>query len=546
MRLLPVAAMVAAIVTCARVAASSESAACAPCHRAIYDSYQRTPMAASSGEAGRAVPPEAFGRAAFTHAASGFRYRVSRTRGSLRMDFEKATNLSLSGRKPLAWFVGSGAVARSYLLVADGFLFEAPVSYYSASASWDLAPAYDRYAYPFLTRPIAPACLSCHASGIAVVPGTQNRFGPNPFREGGITCERCHGTGEAHIAKMKSGQGEGGSGILNPPNLMADRRDSICAQCHLSGEVRVNRPGATWDTYRPGDRLADSMTVFVRAQVSPGMTVNSHFEKLGQSACKRRAGDRLWCGSCHDPHSVPAAPQRAAWFRRKCLNCHAEQPCKESPAARARRQDDCTACHMPKSPVIDALHVVYTDHSVPRRPRPAALPPADADLVPFEGFTASARDLALAYAITAARQPPAPGRTRALQLLEAAERDSPDDSEVLLYLAEIYRTGGQPDRAIPLYRRAMRLDPTEVTASVGLGGILFERGQYRESIRLWQDALSRNSGLVLVSTNLAMAQWNSGELASAESTLRRVIDLSPGFQPARDLLRRLQDALAGR
>jgi hypothetical protein len=63
---------------------------------------------------------------------------------------------------------------------------------------------------------------------------------------------------------------------------------------------------------------------------------------------------------------------------------------------------------------------------------------------------------------------------------------------------------------------------------------------------LWQDALSRNSGLVLVSTNLAMAQWNSGDLASTESTLRRVIDLSPGFQPARDLLRRLQDALAGR
>ncbi len=538
--------LVAAIALWVRAAAGAESAACAPCHRAIYDSYQHTPMAASSGEAGRATPAEAFGRAAFTHVASGFRYRVSRNRGNLWMEFEKTADPSLRGKKQLVWFVGSGAVARSYLLVADGFLFEAPVAYYSAGASWDLAPAYDRYAYPFLTRPIAPACLTCHASGLAVVPGTQNRFGPRPFRESGIACERCHGPGEAHIEKMKSGQGEGDSRILNPANLMADRRDSVCAQCHLSGEVRVNRPGGTWDTYRPGARLADSMTVFVRAQVSPGMTVNSHFEKLAQSACKQRAGDRLWCGSCHDPHSVPAAPERAAWFRRKCLNCHAEQPCKETPAVRARRQDDCTACHMPKSPVTDALHVVYTDHSIPRRPRPAASPPAGTDLVPFEGFTASLRDQALAYAIAAVRQPPAPGPTRALQLLKAAEQNSPDDSEVLLYLAEIYRTGGQPDRAIPLYRRAMRLDPTQVTASVGLGGILFERGQYSESIRLWQDALSRNSGLVLVSTNLAMAQWNSGDLASTESTLRRVIDLSPCFQPARDLLRRLLDALARR
>ena len=123
------------------------------------------------------------------------------------------------------------------------------------------------------------------------------------------------------------------------------------------------------------------------------------------------------------------------------------------------------------------------------------------------------------------------------------ERNSPDDAEVLLYLAEIYRNTGQEDRAIPLYRRAMRLDPAQVTASVGLGGILFERGDDREAIPLWQDALSKNSGLVMVGTNLAMAQWRSGDRAAAESTLRKVIDLSPGFQPARDLLKRFQEAL---
>ena len=95
--------------------------------------------------------------------------------------------------------------------------------------------------------------------------------------------------------------------MVNPAKLAAERRDSVCAQCHLSGEVRVMRPGAAWDSYRAGDRLADSMTVFVRAGVSPGMRVTSHFEKLAQSACKRASGDRLWCGSCHDPHAVPSA-----------------------------------------------------------------------------------------------------------------------------------------------------------------------------------------------------------------------------------------------
>jgi hypothetical protein len=46
----------------------------------------------------------------------------------------------------------------------------------------------------------------------------------------------------------------------------------------------------------------------------------------------------------------------------------------------------------------------------------------------------------------------------------------------------------------------------------------------------------------MVATNLGMAQWRTGDLAAAESTLQKVIDLSPGFQPARDLLKRLQEA----
>jgi len=190
-----------------------------------------------------------------------------------------------------------------------------------------------------------------------------------PFGEGGIGCERCRGAGDAHAAS--------GAHIVNPAKLAPDRRDSICAQCHLSGEMRVFRAGASWNSYHPGDRLSDSLTVFVRSGVTPGMRVTSHFEKLAQSACKRAAGDKLWCGSCHDPHSVPAAADRAAWFRTKCLSCHAPNACTEMPVNRARRQDDCIACHMPKSAVNDAQDVVYTDHSIPRRPRPQSAPPPD-------------------------------------------------------------------------------------------------------------------------------------------------------------------------
>jgi hypothetical protein len=241
---------------------AAPSSACAPCHREIYNRYRATPMALTSGAPGGDLP-----RGTITHAASGFRYRITGD----SFEFSKA---EIHGSRSLSWFIGSGAAARSFLIADDGYLFEAPVTYYAASRKWDLSPAYDRYAYPFLTRPVLPACLNCHASGVSPIAGTHNRFADPPFTESGIACERCHGAGERHIASAKA------TDIVNPAKLPADRRDSICSQCHLSGDVRVMRPGAAWNTYRPGDRLADSVAVFVRAGNTAGLTVTSHVEKL--------------------------------------------------------------------------------------------------------------------------------------------------------------------------------------------------------------------------------------------------------------------------
>jgi Flp pilus assembly protein TadD len=199
---------------------------------------------------------------------------------------------------------------------------------------------------------------------------------------------------------------------------------------------------------------------------------------------------------------------------------------------------------MTKSPVVDAQHVVYTDHSIPRRPRTSEAGPAqDAGLVVFGGGRAEPRDIALAYAIAASRTRDAAIEARATKFLQEAEHNSPDDVEVLLYLAEQYRNGNQEDQAVPLYQRAIRLDPTQVTASVGLGGILMQRGQYTEAIHLWQDALSKNGGLELVRINMAMAQWRSGDLRSAESSLVKAIELNPGFATPVELLQRLRQQL---
>src|ERR1039457_1548836 len=113
----------------------------------------------------------------------------------------------------------------------DGFLYQAPCSWYAASGKWDLSPGYQQYDSLFLTRGVETVCLKCHASRVQATLGTTNGYGVPPFQEGGVSCERCHGPGEAHVA---------GSGkMINPAKLAPERRDNICAQCHLSGEARI-------------------------------------------------------------------------------------------------------------------------------------------------------------------------------------------------------------------------------------------------------------------------------------------------------------------
>ena len=42
--------------------------------------------------------------------------------------------------------------------------------------------------------------------------------------------------------------------MVNPAKLTAERRDSVCMQCHLEGEARIARAGRSQDDYRPGER----------------------------------------------------------------------------------------------------------------------------------------------------------------------------------------------------------------------------------------------------------------------------------------------------
>jgi hypothetical protein len=509
------------------------SQACAPCHAAIYRSYMQTPMARSSGRVGTGAK-ERFDQAEFRDSRGAFAYRAGAEGGKYYFDFtQQGSSRPIQGRRYLEYFVGSGAAAHSYVMSDGGFLYEAPVAYYSNSASWHSAPGYAPFDHPYLTRPILPGCLACHASGIQQIAGTQNAYQSPPFREGGVACERCHGPGSEHIATGKP--------MINPAKLAPAARDSVCGQCHLSGEIRVTKAGKDELSFMPGERLADVLTVFVRAGTTSPMRVTSHVENLAQSACKRASGDKLWCGTCHDPHSVPAAAEKTAYYRAKCLNCHGTSDCRAPQPARQAASDNCAACHMPHNPPSDIDHVVFTDHSIRRRAAPtgATTPAADAELAPFGGGDAGARDLGLAYAMLGLRDDNSVYRGRGFRLLQQAAASGTADSLALAYLAEFYRDNKDDAHALPLYEQAWRMDPAQAPVAAALGAYQMQRGNSQEAIRWWNQALAINPALLLVRTNLATALSRAGRPEEARATLRKALEFNPSFEEARELLNRI-------
>ena len=421
-------------------------------------------------------------------------------------------------------------MGRSYLFGADGFLFQAPVSYYSEAQKWDVSPGYQRKRTVELTRGVETACLQCHTSRMQTVTGAQNRFAALPFLEGGVSCERCHGGGRAHVLKMGARVRTGGSGMVNPAKLDAARRDSVCAQCHLTGAARVARAGNA--RYRAGDLLSDSVAVFVWAGASGGVAdATSHYEKLEQSKCKQASGDKLWCATCHDPHVTVAAAQRGEHYRQACLSCHATKPCTGDAGP------DCAGCHMPNRQTRSVDHLAYTDHSIARRPGAAPASGSERRLISFRHAPTSERDLALGYAVVAPTEPAI--RPRALELLERAAAASPNDIPILAQLAQFYDRLGREDDALALCERLLKLDPTHTAAAVNLGIYRMKRGRSAEAIKLWESALQRQPGLTGARMNLAVAYYRAGNAAAAEAALRKALEYEPDLEAARRMLAEL-------
>jgi predicted CXXCH cytochrome family protein len=504
--------------------------ACTPCHAEIYRSYSNTGMARSSGSAKTELPRENTDRAQFSHGDA--QYSVRSDAKSLVLTIQEG---DAKASRQLDYFIGSGHTGRSYASDVDGFLFESPVSYYSSDREWRISPGYQRSQQVQLLRPVETACLNCHASRLQPAAGTLNGYAAIPFLQAGVGCERCHGPGERHVAWMRAGVRDRGSGIVNPVKLDAARRDSVCQQCHLSGEVRISR---NTGAFRPGDLFSERTATFVLKAPASALQVNSHVERLALSACARVSGSRFWCGTCHDPHFTPPQAAVAGYYRQRCLVCHQSKPCTAPAARRTLAGDNCIVCHMPRAPVRDVEHTVYTDHAIPRIPGNAGetAVPARTELAVFGGVKATDRETGLAWATIALHDNDREIGNRAFEKLKEAYAGNQRDPLVATQLAQIYDRMGRNNEACELYRRAAETEPAPVTARINLATCEADHGDLTHAIEHWREALLRAPGEESARLNLAVALFRAGDGREAVRVLQEALKLDPVSHRARELL----------
>jgi hypothetical protein len=404
-----------------------------------------------------------------------FRHQPSESQFFVDRDWQTIRRGGFEANYGIEFSIGSGTHAQGYVVRIGGQLFQSPIAAYRRFSSWNVAPGYEAMAAPDFNRPVTGECLLCHSSGES-----------KPAR---IGCERCHGDATLHLAKPSR------LNIVNPVRLPRPERDSVCEQCHLNGEARVENPGSQFAAYRPGKVLEDAYSVLVYDGAAGGLKVVSHVEQLSASACQLATG-KLWCGTCHRPHGEPVD------VAAQCRACHGSLSAAH-PVARTACQD----CHMPKRAVRDGGHTAFTDHRIQRRAGDANTAPQGLRLwrIPANPDI-SQRALGLAY-------------------VSVGERDGSPEfiNRGYKLLADVY----------PKF-------PRDAGVLASLGMVLFVKNQYEDAVKVLRAAVAARPGDALLYEKLAAVLRGAGQTLQAEAALEKAIALDPARETAYHLLADLQ------
>ncbi len=445
------------------------SEACRTCHAEHDAAFRHTSMGRSMAEVDLALePPDGH----FEHPLSKRRYEVRRQAGQMwhrELLLVDDPSEVLLAEFPVKYVVGSGHYSRTYLVEADGFLVESPITWYASRKAWGMSPGYDVPDHAAFVRPIGEGCLTCHASRANAVQGSLHRM---EVLEAAIGCERCHGPGALHVERHRNRPAASTTSvrgsevdhtIVNPDHLSRELAEAICQQCHLRSAAMVTQRGRKLTDYRPGLPREDSRLDYWLDESNKPMTVVGHVEQLHLSRCYQNS-KTLTCMTCHQPHALEREA-KSPNHSDACLSCHQPEKCRvdESKRQRLSPNNDCIVCHMPRSDT-EIPHLTFTHHRIgvhptSEQPAPATKPPQ-----PRPGVLRPFFDVSRVSSVDQLR-------SLGLAYLETANREQ----EALL--ADQYR-----DRALTYLSQAhaIGLEDPMLDASLGRLRFILELGDYQK------------------------------------------------------------------
>jgi predicted CXXCH cytochrome family protein len=572
-------------------AASAQVSACRPCHPAIARSFLETSMGRSFYRpTADKVGAGLLGNNSYYHAASNRHYAVIERDGRY---YQRRHQLDGNGievnvvEKEIHYVMGSGNHARTYVhRTPRGTLLELPLGWYSeGGGKWAMSPGYDRPNHEDFRREISYRCIACHNAYPAVA-DEGRREEPPVYRDGlpeGIDCQRCHGAGDEHTRRARSGESLEAvrAAIVNPSRLDSTRALEVCMQCHLQSMVdlphSVSMPNRGPFGFRPGDAPGAQAIHF---EPKDG-TAKTRFEidsagyRMLQSECYRGSAGKLMCTTCHNPHQAVRGEEAVRHYTQACLRCHSQRMAETELRQRHPRATECVSCHMPKRRAEDVVHVVMTDHAIPRRPPPGDLlaalterqhDPYRGELVPYypsvlpasdevrltvalaqviEGTNTEMGIVQLKAAIEAMANPPpkawfelARAHHRLREYGEAArwfrtavEKD-PHNATVRVAFARSLLESGEARAAIEQLRRARALEPDNPRTLADLGAALAVIKEFAEAAAVLEQAIKLDADIPVAHNSLGTAWLGLGSNNEAMAAYREAIRVRPDYAHA--------------
>ena len=314
----------------------------------------------------------------------------------------------------------------------------------------------------------------------------------------------------------------------------------------------VPNPGKQVSDFHAGENLEDVFSVYVyqssRDPTNPNpLTIISQSQQLALSQCARSSGDKLWCGTCHNPHALPKDP--VAYFRARCLNCHGTALLTSHP----KPNQNCLACHMPRLPAGRGGHTIFTDHRIAiyapqelARLRAASsvngsTPASSEDeLVPWHNPPPqfAERNLGLAYARVGSELELLPFTRRGYQLLVSAWNDFPNDPVLLRAMGQIMSGTKQEADAEALYDKALAAEPNSTLLYYDKALAAEQAGDGNNAINYFEKTLQLDPWLVDPYQHLARLYTANAQLALAHETYIRFLKAFPeSIEAKRDVFR---------